>query len=182
MANFMYSAAMSLDGFIAGPRGDMSWMADYIGPNPVVDELITQTGALLVGNRTFGGDDPLKGTEGEGKAFGGGWDGPQFVLTHRPPARSVPGVTFVADIHTAITQSAAAAGDKYVNILGADVAAQCLAAGVLDVLVVSVLPVLVGDGTRLFDHPGGRCVRLEQLSVSHTSQVTNMRYRIEPRT
>ena len=41
MARFMYSAAMSLDGFIAGPRGDMSWMADYFGPNPVVDELIT---------------------------------------------------------------------------------------------------------------------------------------------
>jgi len=39
--------------------------------------------------------------------FGGGWDGPQFVLTHRPPATPVPGVTFVADIHTAITQSGA---------------------------------------------------------------------------
>ncbi|MGZ5396691.1 MAG: dihydrofolate reductase family protein [Mycobacterium sp.] len=181
MANFMYSAAMSLDGFIAGPRGDMSWMADYVGPNPVVEELITQTGALLVGNRTFGGDDPLKGTEGEGEAFGGGWDGPQFVLTHRPLAAPVPGVTFVADIHTAITQSGAAAGDKYVNILGADVAAQCLAAGVLDQVVVCVLPVLVGDGTRLFDHPGGHLVRLEQLSVTYTSRVTNLRYRIEPK-
>ena len=41
MARFIYSAAMSLDGFIAGPRGDMSWMAYYFGPNPVVDELIT---------------------------------------------------------------------------------------------------------------------------------------------
>ena len=62
-------------------------------------------------------------------------------MTHRPPAAPVPGVTFVADIHTAITQSGAAAGDKYVNILGANVAAQCLAAGVLDQVVVSVLPV-----------------------------------------
>jgi dihydrofolate reductase len=184
MANFMYSAAMSLDGFIAGPRGDMSWLADYIdpvGPNPVVEELITQTGALLVGNRTYGGDDPMQGTEGEGEAFGGGWDGPQFVLTHRPPAAPVPGVTFVGDIHTAITQSGAAAGDKYVNILGANVAAQCLAAGVLEQVVVSVLPVLLGDGTRLFDHPGGELVRLAQLSVTHTSQVTNLRYRIEPK-
>jgi dihydrofolate reductase len=181
MANFMYSAAMSLDGFFAGPRGDMSWLADYSGPNPVVEEMITQTGALLVGNRTYGGDDPMKGTEGEGEAFGGGWDGPQFVLTHRPPAEPVPGVTFVADIHTAITQSGAAAGDKYVNILGANVAAQCLAAGVLEQVVVSVVPVLLGDGTRLFDHPGGDLVRLEQLSVTHTSQVTNLRYRIDPK-
>jgi riboflavin biosynthesis pyrimidine reductase len=61
MAKFLYSAAMSLDGFIAGPGGDMSWMADYALPNPVVDELISRTGAILAGNRTFGGDDPLKG-------------------------------------------------------------------------------------------------------------------------
>jgi hypothetical protein len=47
MAKFLYSAAMSLDGFIAGPGGDVSWMADYLGPNPVVDELIPQTGAIL---------------------------------------------------------------------------------------------------------------------------------------
>ena len=91
MAKFLYSAAMSLDGFIAGPGGDVSWMVDSLGSNPVVDELITRTGAILVGNRTFGGDDPYKGREGE--AFGGGWDGPQFVLTHRPPSVQMPGVT-----------------------------------------------------------------------------------------
>ena len=102
MAKFLYSAAMSLDGFIAGPGGDMSWMARYLGPNPVVDELIMQPGAILAGNRTFGGDDPHKGQPGEGEAFGGGWEGPQFVLTHRPPADPIPGVTFVGDIHTAI--------------------------------------------------------------------------------
>jgi riboflavin biosynthesis pyrimidine reductase len=60
MAKFLYSAAMSLDGSIAGPGGDMSWMIDYLGPNPVVDELIPQTGAILAGNRTFGGDDPTR--------------------------------------------------------------------------------------------------------------------------
>jgi dihydrofolate reductase len=181
MANFMYSAAMSLDGFIAGPDGDMSWMAGHLGPNPVVEELITQTGALLVGNRTFGGGDPYKGEDGEGEAFGGGWDGPQFVLTHRPPSTPMAGVTFVTDIRTAIAQSSAAAADKYVNVLGAGVAAQCLAAGALDEVVVTVVPVLLGDGTRLFDHPGGQLVRLVQLSVSHTANMANLRYRIEPK-
>jgi dihydrofolate reductase len=179
MAKFLYSAAMSLDGFIAGPGGDMSWMTAYLGPNPVVDELITRTGAILAGNRTFGGDDPLKGQPGEGEAFGGGWDGPQFVLTHRPSADPIPGVTFVGDIETAIAESGAAAGDKYVNILGASVAAQCLAAGVLDEVMVSVLPVLLGDGTRLFDHPGGRTVRLERISVTHAPQVTNLWFHID---
>jgi dihydrofolate reductase len=179
MAKFLYSAAMSLDGFIAGPGGDMSWMVDYLGPNPVVDELITRTGAILAGNRTFGGDDPLKGQPGEGNAFGGGWEGPQFVLTHRPPADPIPGVTFVGDIDTAIAESRAAAGDKDVNILGASVAAQCLRAGVLDEVVVSVLPVLLGDGTPLFKHPGGETVRLEQISATHTHQVTNLSYRVQ---
>jgi RibD C-terminal domain len=135
-------------------------------------------GAILVRNRTFGGDDPYKGREGEGEAFGGGWDGPQFVLTHRPPDEAIPGVTFVGDIDTAISESRSAAGDKYVNVLGASVAAQCLAAGALDGVMVCVTPVLLGDGTRLFAHPGGKTVRLNQISVSHTPQVTNLRYRV----
>ena len=178
MAKFLYSAAMSLDGFIAGPGGDVSWMADYLGPNPVVDELIAHTGAILVGNRTFGGDDPYKGQEGEGEAFGGGWDGPQFLLTRRPPSAQIPGVTFVGDIDSAIAEAGAAAGEKYVYVLGANVAAQCLAAGSLDEVVVSVMPVLLGDGTRLFEHPGGKTLRLKQISVSHTPQVTNLWYRV----
>ena len=178
MAKFLYSAAMSLDGFIAGPGGDMSWMSDFLGPNPIVDDLITRTGAILAGNRTFGGDDPHKGQPGEGEAFGGGWEGPQFVLTHRPPAASIPDVTFVGDIDTAITESRAAAGDKYVNVFGASVAAQCLSAGVLDEVAVTVMPVLLGDGTRLFEHPGGKIVRLEQISVTHTSQLTNVWHRV----
>jgi hypothetical protein len=97
---------MSLDGFIAGPGGDMSWLTDYVGPNPVVDELIPQVGALLVGGRTYGGDDPLRGQEGEGKAFGGGWEGPQVVLTRRPQSTPEPGVTFVDNLNDAVDAAA----------------------------------------------------------------------------
>ncbi|WP_336207529.1 dihydrofolate reductase family protein [Nonomuraea sp. LPB2021202275-12-8] len=56
MARMLYSVTMSLDGFIAGPGGDVSWLTDHLGPNPLVDEVIAKVGALLVGNRTFGGD------------------------------------------------------------------------------------------------------------------------------
>jgi dihydrofolate reductase len=87
-------------------------------------------------------------------------------------------VTFVGDVKTAIAQSRAAADDNYVNILGASVAAQCLEAGVLDEVLVSVMPVLLGDGTRLFEQPGGRKARLELVSVTHTPQVTNLWYRV----
>lgn len=76
MAKLQYQCTMSLDGFIAGPGGDMSWLADHLGPDPAADELMAGTGALLVGNRTFRGDDPYKDTENEGEPYGGGWNGP----------------------------------------------------------------------------------------------------------
>src|SRR5215213_446931 len=76
MSRLPYSVTMSLDGFIAGPEGDVSWLTEHLAPDPAVDELIDQIDALLVGNRTFHGDDPHKEVEGkEGKAFGGGGTG-----------------------------------------------------------------------------------------------------------
>jgi dihydrofolate reductase len=178
MSQNLYSAAMSVDGFIAGRRGDMSWLADYLGPNPVVDDLIERTGALLVGNRTFRGDDPYQGTPGEGEAFGGGWSGPQFVLTHNLPDEPVPGVTFVDNLDDALSLARGAAKEKYVNVLGASVASQCLAAGALDEVLVSVVPVLLGDGIRLFDHLDGGAVKLDPISVTTAPQATNLWLRV----
>jgi dihydrofolate reductase len=178
MSTMMYSATMSLDGFIAGADGDMSWLAEHLGPNPEVDELIGRIGALLVGGRTFRGDDPHRGTPKEGKPFGGGWSGPQFVLTHHVPETSVPGVTFVGDLAGAVSAAKAAAGDKYVNVLGAEVARQCVEAGLLDEIFLCVAPVLLGDGVRLFDHVGGTRVRLERVGLTAVPHVTNIRLRV----
>jgi dihydrofolate reductase len=177
MAKLLYSATMSLDGFIAGPGGDMSWLTAHLGPNPTVDELIGQIGALLVGSRTFRGDDPNRGTDREG-AFSGEWHGPQFVLTHHAPEVPVPDTTFVGDLESGIAAAKAAAGDRYVNVLGASTARQCLEAGVLDEILVCIAPVLLGDGVRLFDHPGGTNVKLERLSLTHAPQATNLWLRI----
>jgi dihydrofolate reductase len=178
MARLLYSVTMSLDGFIAGPGGDMSWLTEHIGPNPTVDALIGDIGALLVGNRTFRGDDPHRDTDREGKAFGGGWDGPQFVLTHHAPHTPVPDVTFVADLDSGVAAAKAAAGDKYVNVLGASIARQCVEAGVLDEIFVCVAPVLLGDGVRLFDHPGGTNVKLERIGLTHAPLATNIWLRV----
>jgi dihydrofolate reductase len=177
MATLLYSVTMSLDGFIAGPGGDMSWLTRHLGPNPEADELVGRIGALLVGKRTFGGDDPNRGTDKEG-AFGGAWSGPQFVLTHHPPAEPVPDVTFVDDLARAVAGAKQAAGDGVVNVLGADVARQCLEAGVLDEILVIVAPVLLGDGVRLFDHPGGHEVALEQVRVTPLPHATNLWFRV----
>lgn len=181
MATLLYSATMSLDGFIAGAGGDMSWMTEHLGPNPTVDDLIPKIGALLVGNRTFRGDDPHRDTAKEGKPFGGGWSGPQFVLTHHIPDTPVPGVTFVGDLDSAVASAKAAAGDKYVNVLGADTARQCLEAGVLDEIFVCVAPALLGDGVRLFDHPGGTNVTLERISLTQAPRATNLWLRVVAR-
>jgi dihydrofolate reductase len=175
LAKVLYSAAMSLDGFIAGVGGDMSWLTAFAAePNPVADGLLANVGAILLGNRTFGGDDPNKGTDGEG-AFGGRYRGPTFVLTHQPPARPVEGVTFVTDLHDALGQAKRAAGDGYVNLLGAAVARQCLEIGQLDEILMLVVPVILGDGVRMFDHPGGTKVRLARLPDSAAHWYTVVR-------
>lgn len=178
MAKVLYSATMSLDGFIAGPGGDMSWLTEHLGPNPTVEGLVGQIGSLLVGNRTFRGDDPHRGTPNEGKPFGGAWTGPQFVLTHHAPDTPVPGVTFAGDLDSGLAAARAAAGEKYVNVLGASVARQCLDAGALDEVLVLIMPVLLGDGVRLFDCPGGTNVKLERVSLTHTPRATNLWMRV----
>ena len=90
----------------------------------------------------------------------------------------MPGVTFVGDLDSGVAAAKAAAGDKYVNVLGANTARQCLDAGVLDEILVCIAPVLLGDGVRLFDRPGGTNVKLERLSLTHTPRVTNLWLRV----
>jgi dihydrofolate reductase len=164
MSKLLYSATMSLDGFIAGVDGDMSWLSEHVGSSDIdIDDLLAKIGALLIGKRTFSGDDPNKGTDSEG-AFGGRWHGPSIVLTHDPPADATdPDVTFVGDLDTAVHLAKDAAGGRYVNVLGANVAKQCLEAGVLDEILVLIAPVLLGDGVRLFEHAGGTNIRLEPI-------------------
>jgi dihydrofolate reductase len=178
MAKTLYSVTMSLDGCIAGAGGDMSWMTEHLGPDPTVEALIPEVGSLLVGHTTFRGDDPNAGQEGEGEAFGGGWEGQQIVLTHHIPEEQIPGITFVDDFDEALRLAKAAAGEGYVNILGASVAKQVLEAGELDEVLTFIAPVLLGDGTRLFEHDGGTNVRLERIRLAETPLATCLWYRV----
>jgi hypothetical protein len=110
MSKLLYSATMSLDGFIAGVGDDMSRLTEHlVTPNPEIDDLMAAVGALLVGKRTFAGDDPNKGTDAEG-AFGGKWHGQTIVLTHDPPSANDPNVTFLDDLRTAVRVAGEAAG------------------------------------------------------------------------
>ncbi|MGE0506384.1 MAG: dihydrofolate reductase family protein [Solirubrobacterales bacterium] len=177
MAKLLYTATCSLDGFIAGPGGDMQWMNSVPGGNEAGGELMPRIGALLVGHNTWGGDDPNRGTEKEG-AFGGAWSGPQFVLAHEPPADPPADVHFRDDLERAVAESREAAGERYVCVLGADVARQCLEAGELDEVLMCVAPVMLGDGVRIFQHPGGTEAMLERVSVSAEPGATNLWFRV----
>ncbi len=94
------------------------------------------------------------------------------------PDTPVPDVTFVGDLAGGLDAAKAAAGDKYVNILGADVARQCLEVGALDEILVLIAPVLLGDGVRLFEHPGGTNIKLEQISLTPAENATNLWLRV----
>lgn len=100
------------------------------------------------------------------------------MLTHRPPASPPPGITFVSDLESAVETAKAAASGKYVNILGASVAKQCLEMGVLDEVLVFIAPPLLGDGVRLFDHPGGTNIRLQRLDVTRSPHATGLWFRV----
>ncbi len=163
MSTVQYQCAISLDGFIAGPGGDMQWMHDLDEvPSPIFDGLAATVDVILCGARTYRGDDPNAGTEAEGP-YGGTWEGRMVVLTHHADPEPPHGVEFAGDLATAVTRSRELAGDGLVAVFGADVARQCLDAGELDEVLVLVLPVMLGDGVRLLDRPGGARVRLEVL-------------------
>lgn len=163
MAALLYSATMSLDGFIAGPGGDMSWLNRHPGPpSPALEALPSQTGCLHIGGRTFRGDDPNAGTDSEG-AFEGAYAGPSVVLTRTPPAESVPGVEFETDLVRAVERTRELAGERYVNVLGAATAQACLRAGLLDEILLCVAPVLLGGGTPAFEPNDLGEVSLEPL-------------------
>lgn len=172
MAKLLYHITMSLDGFVAAPGDDMTWLSSlHAGPNPVAERVVDGIGAVLMGHRTY-----APATAAEGEVYGGRWRGPIFVVTRDAPPS--PGFTLVGDLGEAVAAASAAAGDGYVAVLGAATARRCLEAGLLDEVLVHVAPVLLGDGVRLFDHPGGTRVRLTPLELSHAGPVVNAWYRV----
>ena len=82
------------------------------------------------------------------------------------------------DLETAVRLAKEAAGERYVNVLGADVARQCVEAGLLNEILVFIAPVLIGDGTRLFEHPGGTNVRLTPIDGPGRGS-TSLWFRVE---
>ncbi|WP_433006918.1 dihydrofolate reductase family protein [Kribbella sp. CA-294648] len=191
MASSVLYMSMSLDGFIAGPNdtpdnpgGDgfmrlHDWFitpeGEFGRPGGVAGEVcdeMEQYGAIVAGRNTVEQVDH----------WGGDRHGVQiFVPSHRPPAPSVakyPKVTYVTDgIASAMAQAKEAAGDRYVLVHGAYTAQTALEAGVLDELQIHQIPVLLGNGRRLFDVLPSR-IELDIVRVVDTPEATHLRYRV----
>jgi dihydrofolate reductase len=175
--------SMSLDGFIAGPGDAMDWIFDFVAPDAAwLTEIAAATGAMLVGRRTDEvgnrmAADNEQGTASRGEGYP--FSGPMFVLTHKPPDPPDPEVTYLSgDIGKAVATALAAAGGKNLEVLGADVAGQCLRRGLVDEIMVYVLPVLLGDGTRFYSSPGLARIDLEPLDSTRAEAVTILRFRV----
>ncbi len=172
--------SMSLDGFIAGPGDAMDWIFDFVAPDEF-PEIAAATGAMLIGRRTYDVGNRMHAAEERRTASSGEtypFSGPLFVLTHEPPKRPHPEVTFLSgDIGEAVATARSAAGGKDLELLGADVAGQCLRRGLVDEILVYVLPVLLGDGVP-FSAPGVGRIDLEPLSSARSGAVTILRFRV----
>ncbi len=167
--------AMSLDGFIAGPGDAMDWVAEFLGPHELREQAAA-TGAMLVGRRTAEVGDRMEAEKSGSVDYP--FAGPVFVLTHRPPEPRDAEATFLTgDIGEAVATALAAAGPKNLEILGADVAGQCLRRGLVDEILVYVLPLLLGEGIR-FSPPGLPRIDLEPLSSTRSGAVTILRFRV----
>jgi dihydrofolate reductase len=189
-ASVLYMS-MSLDGYIAGPNDEPGnpggdgfsrlhdWYGDSqpsgAGPSKASAEFLDEmnaTGAVLAGRRTVEQVDHYNGHH---------HGVPIFVPSHRPPGPSVanyPLVTYVSDgIESAMAQAKAAAGDRNVVVHGAYTAQRALEAGVLDELQIHQIPVLLGQGLRMFDVLPSP-VELDVVRVIDTPEATHIRYRV----
>jgi dihydrofolate reductase len=177
---------MSLDGFVVGPddsrdepmgRGGFrlfNWLDDREsdGPSGQVYREALSTGAVIAGRRTF---------EHAGRWQGDHHDGvPIFILTHEVDEDDVPpgSARWVTDVVDCAAQAKAAAGDRHVMVHGAGAAQALLRAGLLDELELHVVPVLLGQGRRLFDNLPPEHIELEQVRQLVDRDVTHLHYRV----
>lgn len=198
MSATVLSMSMSLDGFITGPNdgptnglGDggerlHEWVFQGSGDHPqaavggpgginrqIVDEFMS-TGAVIAGRGTF---EPAEGWRGDHH------DGvPIYILSRNPApawAAEWPAVHYVSDLGAAVRDAKRAAGGKAVLVHGAGIAQRALTAGLLDELEIHLIPVLLGDGRRLFENLGIEPRQLERIRVLEgEGGVTHLRYRV----
>jgi len=189
----------SVDGYITGPNdGPGSGLGDggerlhywvFGGPwtydeeprgeatgadKELLDEAFGRVGAVVCGRNTYEA----------ARAWGGAnpFGVPMFIVTHRPHEEPEDGgFTFVDGLNEAVARAREAAGEKDVYIMGgADVIRQALRAGHVDELSISIAPVVLGGGKRLFDD-FDETVTFEHRRLLQSPFATHITYRVAPR-
>ncbi len=196
MANILAGITTSLDGYVTGPNdgpgmglgqggerlhywvfgGPWSYANEARGEatgadKEFLDDMMARVGAVVGGRGTFEAADRWGGSNP--------WPMPFFIVTHHPD--DVPhdaGFTFVEGLDEAVRQAREAAGGKDVHVMGgADVIRQALAAGYVDELSISIAPVVLGSGKRLFEGFDGS-IDLEHLRTLQSAFATHITYRV----
>lgn len=194
--------SMSLDGFVAGPNeGPGNGLGDggqrlheWVLPDAATDHKDLRS-AMAEVNRTVFDEFMATGAVVAGRGTfepAGGWGGdhhdgvPIFILSRRADDSAMaqwPLVRYVSDIRTAMTLAKQAAGDKNVLVHGVTTAQLALAAGVLDEIEIHLVPVLLGQGRRLFDNLAPEHIELERTRILEgEAGVTHLHYRVQRNT
>lgn len=178
MATVIVHATITLDGFLADPDGGVDWMFGRPSApedDAVVEDVVARIGAVV------GGANRSQTIEDGELPYGGMLKVPVYLMTHRPHEpieRDGTTYTFVVDdIAEAVALASAAAGDRWVSLLGGSISRQCLQLGLVDELHLDVAPVLLGEGISLFAGLGQR-IELERLETSAYASETHLRYRV----
>lgn len=184
MGKVMAGMTMSLDGFINDRNGSAQSLSpdfEALLETPSFKEMTENTGAVIMGRHTYEMADPFLWVTDDYE-----FQLPLFILTHIPPAKFPKGndklsLTFVTDgVESAISQAKKAAGDKMVQIIGgADTIQQCLNSGLCDELGIDVMPVLLGEGLKLFENIDTDKIKLERTKVEETTPMrTSITFRV----
>ncbi len=173
----LWHFTMLLDGFVAGPEHTMDWMTDFSVRPGLVGEYVETRGAILAGRA--GWDVARKSSLHGRLPYGGAWEGPVFILTHHPDdAGPAERVTFLScDVAEAVRLALEAAAGKNVEVFSHTIGRQLLERGLIDEIDLHIEPVLLGNGIRLFDNPGGAPIRLEHVDADDPVAAVNVRYR-----
>jgi len=178
MGNVIIHATITLDGFMADPEGGMDWMFGFDSADEddeYIGSVVSELGAVV------GGANKTQTIEEGELPYGGSLGIPVFEMTHTPhDPVELNGTTYtfvVDDIASAVERARAAAGDKNVALLGGSIARQCLALGLVDEIVLHVVPLLLGDGISLFAGLGS-AVKLERIDTAAFADVIHLRFRV----
>ena len=190
MGKVIFDISMSLDGFMTAadqtaeePMGKggqrlTEWaFGSHERDRAILSDGIAGLGAVICGRRTYDTSLPWWGADGPT----GSARVPVLVLTHGEPDDVPEGgvYRFVDGIEPALDAARAAAGDGYVTVMGgAETGQQYLRAGLVDELSIHLVPVLLGDGTRMFENLGERQIVMHNADAMQTPAATHLRFRL----